>query len=307
MTTVVVNRDNKNMENDQLLKRIAQLEREVKDRETDLARYREELMKANQRLEAMIDSVNHELKIAHAIQRTLVPTEFPNIPGFDFSTKFLPSAKSGGDYFDFFEHQDKFRFGIVLSSASTYGMSALLLGVLLKMTGKLEARKGADPHLVVQAIAQEMMAEMEPDAKTDMFYALIDRRSFEMRFLRLGNVMAILQPAGSHEFQILESSGGALSKDFKAPKESKKILLNPRDRVILLSRGILEMANAQGETFGLENVTRALMSGPKRGVHEMRNHLLYEAQQFSQGGEPPRDVTVLILEVKEKVIKLAKG
>lgn len=295
------------MDKDQLLQRIAQLEREVKDREGDLARFRDELIKANKRIELMIESISHELKIAHTIQRTLVPTEFPNIPGFDFSTKFLPSSKSGGDYFDFFEHQDKFRFGIVLSSSSAYGMSALLLSVLLKMTGKLEARKGADPHLVVQQIAQEMMAEMEPDAKTDLFYALIDRRSFEMRFLRLGNVMAIFQPAGSHEFQILESSGTALAKDFKAPKESKKIMLNSRDRVILCTRGILEITNPKGETFGLENVTRALMSGPKRGVHEMRNHLLYEAQQFAQGAEAPRDLTVLILEVKEKVIKLAKS
>lgn len=295
------------MDKDQLLERIAQLEREVKDREGDLARFRDELIKANQRLEVMIESINHELKLAHAIQRTLVPTEFPNIPGFDFSTKFQPSAKSGGDYFDLFEHQDKFRFGIVLSSSSAYGMSALLLSVLLKMTGKLEARKGTDPHLIVQSIAQEMMLEMEPDGKTDLFYALIDRRSFEMRFLRLGNVMAIFQPAGSREFQILESSGGALAKDFKAPKESKKIMLNPRDRVILFTRGIMEMTNQKGETFGLENVTRALMSGPKRGVHEMRNHLLYEAQQFAQGAEAPRDLTVLVLEVKEKVIKLAKS
>src|SRR4051812_36312955 len=111
---------------DQLIKKIAELEREVKDREEDLARFRDELIKANRRLEQMIESFNQELKVAHAIQRTLVPTEFPNIPGFDFSTKFLPSSKSGGDYFDFFEHQDKFRFGIVLSSASAHGMSALL-------------------------------------------------------------------------------------------------------------------------------------------------------------------------------------
>ena len=143
-----------------------------------------------------------------------------------------------------------------------------------------------------------------------MFYALIDRRSFEMRFLRLGNVMAIVQPAGSHEFQIPRFFVGRCdwSKDFKAPKESKKILLNPRDRVILFTRGILEITNPRsGETFGLENVTRALMSGPKRGVHEMRNHLLYEVQRFAQGQEPPRDLTLLILEVKEKVIKLAKS
>lgn len=295
------------MDKDQLLKRIAQLEREVKDREADVSRFRDELIKANRRLEQMIESFNQELKVAHAIQRTMVPTEFPNIPGFEFSTKFLPSSKSGGDYFDLFEHQDKFRFGVVLSSSSAYGMSALLLSVLLKMTGKLEARKGAEPHLVVQNIAQEMMEEIEPDAKTDLFYALIDRRSFEMRFLRLGNVLAIVQPSGSHEFQILDSSGGPLAKDFKAPKESKKILLNPRDRVILFTRGILETVNAKGETFGLENVTRALMSGPKRGVHEMRNHLLYEVQRFAQGQELPRDLTILILEVKEKVIKLAKS
>src|SRR5262245_16144647 len=109
------------MDEDQLRQRIAQLEREVKDRETDLSRFREELIKANRRIEQMIDAFNQELKVAHAIHRSLVPTEFPNIPGFEFSTKFLPSAKAGGDYFDFFEHQDKFRFGIVLSSASAYG------------------------------------------------------------------------------------------------------------------------------------------------------------------------------------------
>lgn len=303
----VVNREDQIMDRDQLLKRITQLEREVKDREADLGRFRDELIKANRRLEQMIESFNQELKVAHAIQRTMVPTEFPNIPGFEFSTKFIPSSKSGGDYFDLFEHQDKFRFGVVLSSSSAYGMSALLLSVLLKMTGKLEARKGAEPHLVVQTIAQEMMEEIESDAKTDLFYALIDRRSFEMRFLRLGNIMAIVQPSGSHEFQILDSSGGPLSQDFNAPKESKKILLNPRDRVILFTRGILETQNPRGETYGLENLTRSLMSGPKRGVHEMRNHILYDVQRFAQGQEVPRDLTVLILEVKEKVIKLAKS
>jgi sigma-B regulation protein RsbU (phosphoserine phosphatase) len=292
---------------EKLQMRIEQLEREVRDREADLAKFRDELIQANRRLEGMIHAISAELKIAHTIQRTLVPTDFPNIPGFDFSTKFVPSSRSGGDYFDFFEHQDKFRFGIVLSSASAYGMSALLLSVLLKMTSKLEARKGADPHLVVQAIAQEMLSEMEADSKTDLFYGLVDRRSYELRFLRLGNVMAIHQPAETGEFQILEASGGPLEPNFKAPKESKKIMLNAKDRVILFTRGILETTNARGETFGLEHVTRALLSAPKRGVHELRNHLLYEAQKFSQGQEPPRDLTVLILEVKDKVIKLAKS
>ena len=295
------------MSKEQLEKKVQQLEKEVKDREADLAKFRDQLIIANGKLEKMIDSFTQQLKMANAIQRSLVPTEFPNIPGFDFSTKFVPSSKAGGDYFDFFEHQDKFRFGIVLSSSSGYGMSALLLGVLLKMTGKLEARRGSEPHQVVESIAEEMKAEMEKDATTDLFYALIDRRSYEMRFVRQGNVYAVVQPHGSREFQILESAGGAIDGTFTAPKESNKISLNAKDRVILFTRGLLEITNTRGETFGLENVTRALMSGPKRGVHEMRNHILYEAQLFAQGQEPPRDVTVLVLEVKDKVIKLAKS
>lgn len=295
------------MDRDQMQRRIAQLEKELKERETDLARFREQMIVANRKLEQMIDSFNQQIKVANAIQRALVPTEFPNIPGFDFSTKFVPSSKSGGDYFDFFEHQDKFRFGVVLSSSSGYGMSALLLGVLLKMTGKLEARKNAEPHQIVLNMFQELLPDMEKDATTDLFYALIDRRSYEMRFVRQGNVIAIVQTAGSHEFQILDSSGGPLAQSFKAPKDSNKISLNAKDRVILITRGLLEITNTRGETFGLENVTRALMSGPKRGVHEMRNHLLFEATRFAQGQEPPRDMTVLVLEVKDKVIKLAKS
>src|SRR4051812_3967350 len=89
---------------------IKELESELADRNRDLATFRSELSKANTQLEKFIKQVAQELKIAGLIQKALVPTEFPNIPGFEFSTKFVPSSISGGDYFDIFEHEDKFRF-----------------------------------------------------------------------------------------------------------------------------------------------------------------------------------------------------
>lgn len=295
-------------ENDKnrLQERIRELEGEVQDREKDLARYRDELLKANRKIEKLIEGFRHEIKLAHAIQKTLVPTEFPHISGFEFSTKFIPSALSGGDYFDIFEHEDKFRFGVVLSSASGHGLSALFLSVLLKMTGQLESRKGSEPHSVVGTMAQEMMPNMEPGAESDLFYALIDRRNFEMRFVRLGSVIGLLQIASTGEVQLLESSTGPIASEFTAPKSSHKVYLNPRDRVVLCTRGLTEVKNLDGESFGVERVMRGLLSGPKRGVHELRNHLLYEVQKFAQGQELARDVTVLVLEVKDKVIKLAK-
>lgn len=291
----------------QLLARVAELEEEVRERQADLTRFREELGRANQRLEKLIAQLSQEVKLVHVVQKILMPTEFPNISGFEFSTKFVPSHVSGGDYFDIFEHQDRFRFGIIVSSASGHAMSALLLGVLLKMTGQIEAKRGSDPHQVLLDMNEQLKESMTADDQADIFYALVDRRNFEMKYVRAGNVIALHQNAATGEVQALDSGLGPLSADFVSPPSSGVVSLNPRDRVVLCTRGVIEARNTKGEAYGMERVTRSFLTGPKRGVHELRNHILYEVSKFSQGTEPVRDQTLVILEIKDKVIKLAKS
>jgi len=292
---------------DELIARVAELEQEVQERQVDLKRFREELGKANQRLEGLIERLHQEVKLAHVVQKILVPTEFPHIAGFEFSTKFIPSHVSGGDYFDIFEHDDRARFGVIVSSSSGHAMSALLLGVLLKMTGQLEAKRGSDPHLVVSDMYQQLKEHMTDKDSADMFYELVDRRNYEMRYVRAGTVIALHQNSSTGEVQALDSSQGPLTVNFKAPLESGVVALNPRDRAVLCTRGVIEATNARGESYGMERVTRSFLTGPKRGVHELRNHILFEVHKFAQGTEPIRDQTLVVLEVKDKVIKLAKS
>jgi sigma-B regulation protein RsbU (phosphoserine phosphatase) len=272
-----------------------------------LKRFREELGKANQRLEGLIARLHQEVKLAHVVQKILVPTEFPHIAGFEFSTKFFPSHVSGGDYFDIFEHEDRARFGIIVSSSSGHAMSALLLSVLLKMTGQLEAKRGSDPHLVLKDMHEQLKEHMTAQDTADIFYALIDRRNYEMRYVRSGNVIALHQNSSTGEVQALDSGLGPVAAEFAAPADSGVVALNPRDRVVLCTRGVIEATNAQGESYGMERVTRSFLTGPKRGVHELRNHILFEVHKFAQGTEPIRDQTLVVLEVKDKVIKLAKS
>jgi sigma-B regulation protein RsbU (phosphoserine phosphatase) len=292
---------------DQLLERISELESEVREREQDLKRFREELGKANGKLERLIERMSQELKLAQAIQKTLVPTEFPHISGFEFSTKFIPSSVSGGDYFDIFEHQDRFRFGVILSSSSGHTMSALLLGVMLKMTGQLEAKRGSDPDQVLVGMHDQIKEHLTADDKADIFYSLVDRRNFEMKYVRAGQVIALHQNFSTGEVTALDSGPGPLAVDFPKSLKSGSLSLNPRDRVVLCTRGVIETRNTEGETYGVERVTRSFLSGPKRGVHELRNHILFEMQKFAQTADPQRDQTLVILEVKDKVIKLAKS
>ena len=292
---------------EQMAERIRELETEVRERENDVGKYRDELARANLRLETLIGQIHQEIKLAHAVQKALVATEFPHVPGFEFSTKFVASMISGGDYFDIFSHDDRLRFGVVLASGSGHSMSALFLSVLLKFTGQMEARKGAEPHNIMKQMAAELVPNIETEARADIFYGLVDRRSYELSYCRLGDVVALHQAFADGELKLLEATGNPMTTQFDGEVRSKILALNPRDKLVLCSPGVIESKNLQGESFGLARLSRSIVEGGKRGVHEVRNQVLYDVQKFTSGQEPPRDLTVVVVEVKDKVIKLAKN
>ncbi|NCN42161.1 SpoIIE family protein phosphatase [bacterium] len=289
-----------------LNERIKELEAEVLQREQDLARFRSELMQTNGQLEGLIKQVSKELKTAQAVYRALVPTEFPHISGFEFSTKFVPSLISGGDYFDIFEHQDRMRFGVVLSSASGHSLSALLLSVLIKMAGQMEGRRLVSPEKVVNSMEEELQPHLDENSHLDLFYGVVNRRDYIFSYVNRGNVLLIHQEEGG-ALSLPKEKDLPIQKSGEVGKGSRlqSLALAPRDRLILVSPGCLLAENLKGEAFGWERVSRAIKAAPSRGVHELRQNLLFEIESFSKGAELRRDLTILAVEVKDKVIKLA--
>lgn len=291
----------------ELNERIRELELEVHEREKDISVFRSELSRANKKLEGLIAQLNQELRVVYSIQKHLVPTEIPNIPGFEFSSKFIPSHIRGGDYFDIFEHEDRSKFGIIIASCSGHVMSALLLSVLLKITGQMEARRGADPHVIMKKIATELKPEIGDEDTADIFYGVFDRRSFALNYCRVGSVTGIMQDYSTKELKILKASTPSLTKDADLKLETHSEPLNPRDRLIFCTRGITEARNMEGQEFGQERLFRSILEGSPKGVHELRMQILYHVNRFTSGQEPPRDMTVVVSEVKDRVIKLAKS
>lgn len=293
-------------ENRVLKNRIRELEQELQNKEAELAQIRLRLAAANSRLEQVIEKVAGEIHIAGRIQKLLSPVEIPTIPGFEFSTKFVPSMKSGGDYFDIFEHQDRLRFGIVLAASSGYTMSALFLSVLLKLSARLQARQGLNPQEMVSAVVKEAKADLKEDSRASLFYGIVDRRTFELRYCLIGQIVGFVQSAHQEGLTKIESLGPVLSKDFNTEPPSASIPLNPRDRVILCTEGLLQATNAKGARWGENGLIEAIRMAPRQGVHDLRNEILFRCESFTGKSEPDRDQTVLVLEVKDKVIKLAK-
>ncbi|QDK36609.1 PP2C family protein-serine/threonine phosphatase [Bdellovibrio sp. NC01] len=296
------------MANDESLKeRISELEHELAVKEAELHRYRLELTKANASLEKMIAQISQELKMAQALQKLLSPTQLPNIQGFEFSTKFLAGTRSGGDYFDIFEHEDKLKFGILISSASGYSLSSLLLSVIIKISSQIEARRGLEAHKVVALLAKEVVPNISNDDRANIFYGIVDRRSYEFQYCSVGDIDSFLSVYGKDSLQELLPTGPSLGRDFNTEPQSRTIQLNPRDRLIIATEGLKNSQNSLGVAWGGHRLSEAISKAPKQGVHELRNEILYANQQYTGKEDPVRDQTLIVTEVKDRVIKLAKN
>jgi sigma-B regulation protein RsbU (phosphoserine phosphatase) len=285
-------------ENAQLKKKVQFLEAELHSKNSELIIYRQELLKISQRLDSLMAQISSDTKVLSQVQKTLIPTEVPSIPGFEISRKFVYGSKHGGDYFDIFEHADKFKFGILVASSSGYAMSSLFMSLILKVSHVLEAKKGNPPDKILQQIADDIKKLAKDGDMTSTFYAVIDRRDFSLDFCSAGGIEGFyLTP--QKPVQILKSTNSALSAHFNEKLSLAHLDLEPKSRLVVVTEGLTQV-------FTRDELIKILTDNAKNGVHDLRNELLFQAQRKSKTDEPLRDQTVVIIEVKEKVIKLAK-
>ncbi len=292
-------------------KRIKELELLLNSKNQELLKANEEIAKTNAKLEFIMDRLNKEIFFAQEIYKLIIPSEIPSIPGFEFSSKFIASSLNGGDYFEIIENQEKLRFGIVLSSATGYMMSSLFLGVLLKYSMQLASRKSILPSDFIYDLANEMKEKIGEKDSLSLFYAIVDRRANELIYLSCGDIYASIWNQEEKKLIEITPSLAPIDKNYlsnnKIQVKNLKLELNPQDRLIVCSKGIYRSQNLNQNEFGTKNLNELIFKNHDQNIHDLRNEILFQAEQFRQKQEPVFDQSVLVMDVKDRVIKLAKS
>jgi sigma-B regulation protein RsbU (phosphoserine phosphatase) len=283
---------------------IARLKGIIQMKDQEILLYKQELLKFSHQLDNVMIQISGDVDLLKKIQKVLTPTEMPNIPGFEFSRKFVYGSRYGGDYFDIFEHEDKLKFGVLLSSSTGYSMSALFLSLVLKVSHLMEAKKGLSPEKVLEQIDLELKTMAATKDETHTFYGVIDRRDLTLNFCAVGRIKGFIQSQGGKPLQMISSDSAALGYSSAPTFKSASVELDPKSRVILLSDGILEVLSTDQISQCLQ--TLGPQSHPSASVHDVRNEILLQCQIKSGSDTPLRDQTVVVIEVKDRVIKLAK-
>ena len=260
-----------------------------------------EVSKVNASVTEVIDSLRADLKLAERLQKRKLPVRFPEIKGAKVANRYLAGMRSGGDHFDLAESKDGNQLSLILSDSSSYGLSSAVLSALMRVTLKLSSEEARSSQDTVRRIYDELVTLLGEKDRLSMFYGVLSRRDYCLRYLNLGSSAAFHAPkVGS--FRPLPTQGEAIGKaqGFK-PGVEGTLPLSPDDRLVLVSDGFVEAAGGTQSVVELLNRFRA--TEPT----DLLNEFVFcvKSKFIEKDDMPEQDCTAVVLDVDSKVIRLA--
>ena len=311
---------------DKWKKKTLQLQAQLKNKENILSEYKKTVRDSNKLIKEAMNKLNTELKMAEQIHRLLLPVELPIIPNCEFSFKFHPSDQPGGgkDFYEVSPDRENKKFSIIMSSCSSYALSALLLSAKLKIKSQSTSLNDIKPDQFIHSLINEVCSDISVPKKQktnqvanslhtlpktlDLFYSIIDQKTYNMFYCLIGKVKVLIHFAETGKIQTLNPCVNFFKLNKKEELKSKVISLDRGDRLIICSPGILNCHDLYGETYSLIALKEVIQNQkPETTVHDLRNHIMYELKQFCKSCPIPRDQSVLVMEIKNQILKLATG
>jgi serine phosphatase RsbU (regulator of sigma subunit) len=198
---------------------------------------------------------------AAEVQHHLLPPRIARITGAQLAGGLLPTYEVGGDWFDFVENRD----GAWLVIADTSGTGPTAAGLGASALGALRAARRAGQDLVEAARTMDDVIRGlgNPQFAVSSILARWHAPTATLAWINCGHPPGfIAAPSG----ELAELDGpvhGALgSVDGERDFDVRTVRLNPADRLVLVTDGIIEREVAGGGRFGAEGLRRAVRDTP---------------------------------------------
>lgn len=271
------------------------------DRQTieGLRRKNEELRGAYEELRAAQEGLiekqrmERELEIAAEVQRNILPTRFPEVPGFSFATRARPARRVGGDFYDIRLVRDD-KLGLLMADVSGKSVHAAIFMAITRGLFLTEARHSDSPGEVMHRV-HDLLVEIAGARGmfVTAFYAMIDTRNGLMRYVRAGHDPPFHYRRGN--VRVLPGEGRFLGLFGGLSVDEQELQLLPGDLLVLFSDGVTDAVNAAGEQFGLERARDVVQACAPSGPQVVCEMLFGEVLRFQGEASQFDDITIQVI------------
>jgi serine phosphatase RsbU (regulator of sigma subunit) len=248
------------------------------------------------RHEAERERLKNELEIAARIQTSILPRE-EEIRGLQVATRMLPADEVGGDYYDVLPTRDG--AWLAIGDVSGHGLNAGLISLMVQSMISILSRQlpDATPSGLLGPLNQALFENIRNRLKKDDYVTLsLMRYHDDGRFVFAGSHEDILiYRARERRCARLESHGAWLGamRDIGRFTRDTRCQLEQGDTVLLVTDGLTEAMNAQGEQFGMERLAEELTRLGDLPVAEIRDRLLSRIRGWMEVQQD--DIAIVVL------------
>jgi light-regulated signal transduction histidine kinase (bacteriophytochrome) len=190
-------------------------------------------------VEAMFRRGQVEVLAARALQRTLVPSVLPAVPGWSVEARYEPSGTGevGGDWYDVVLLADG-RVALAVGDVTGHGLPAAAAMGELRHATRAYLLDAAPPAVVLSRVAQLARWSL-PGQMATMALAVLDPVTGEVEHSSAGHLPPLLVRAdGSTAWQRV--LGSPLIGLLDGEPATARVTLAPGDALLLLTDGLIE-------------------------------------------------------------------
>lgn len=263
------------------------------------------LVELNEELQKRQMGMDQDLRAASEIQRAMLPSRDPAIPGLDVAWRFEPCHALGGDIFNIHRVNERFVALYVLDVAG-HGVPSSLVAIsaaqALSPHGSLLVDRDETGRVIAVRRPQEILTRLDAsfpierfDRHFTIFIAALDLETGMLIYSAAAHPPGIIvRRDGSLE--TLDAGGSVIGLGGFLPFDEDVVRLEPEDRLVVVTDGILEHPDPQGTLFGAERLRESLIGSRHDTLDGACSALMTELTLHSGGCASPDDISILAIE-----------
>lgn len=284
----------------ELLARVRAMLR-IRDLQQTLLYSKRELQIANEQLRNAQHTIEEELKKVGTIQRSFLPSRFPDHPEFEFGHYYSPCAQAGGDYFDVIEIGRSY-WGLLIADVTGHGASAAVVMAITHTLMHSFTSTFHYPSTALKVTNEKLNEHLAPTFYVTMFYGVLNLETMRLRFSSAGHEPMMLYRAAEHRVEYLKTGHGFPLKLLETDDyDERETTLQPNDKLILFTDGLVEIRDRMGELFSPARLEQYVLKYHNLPPQPFIEAIVGEVGNFRSDNPFLDDVTLFVIQRKGAV------
>jgi serine phosphatase RsbU (regulator of sigma subunit) len=246
---------------------------------------------------AMLES-EEQFRVAREIQQRLFPRKAPELEGFDIAGASKPAAATGGDYFDYLTTSDN-QLALAIGDVSGHGIGPAMLMAETRAYLRLLARNRNDLSLILTRANTMVGEDVGKERFVTMLLVKIDPGKRSLVHASAGHTPAfVLGPDGEVKSELRRTGMPLGVMPGAEYNVSRQIRLAKGDVLVLLTDGLEETVNPEGELFGTDRILESVNNHRDLKAAKIVKSVFDALEDFSENAEQVDDLTMIVAKAK---------